>query len=924
MITKGQFMRFLIDAGVENITIVKYDDNFLELLAVYGFVNNGDLKESLKRINIWEELIAESSYSYVCGKLARVFVDKIGCGVEVSAAAAFWSFAKQQAEEFGKVLGVADLSATGYMVVAVQADGKLLNDTLLTNPRCGAGSGTNLSRIMQKLDIKRDEVDEVLAEYLGEAGKKKREVVSVRADRCGVFSSSATISDKNQGIPLSFALATTIKSEVLKVCCRMPKNLPRVILTGGVFAWQYAQDCARDYFVENGCRLVDYQDKRVDNPMIKGLHFLVTRVGETEFKKTPEILLSQLKKIPEYPSFLQVKKELTEAGGFVRSTPSTGNVNLKKGAEVSIGLDIGSTMAKAVLVDALNGQIISLDSFDNHGDAINTVKAVFQYYIDKGWSILQINSLGITGSGRYQVQKVLNEVYPELFGRVSVLVENYAHARGSLSFAKQAIANLKKEGRQVNEDFFTLVDVGGEDTKISVVSLAENDLYDNAMNIKCSAGTGSLMDTLRVMFGINDIGTAAKEALRAERAYGINATCAVFLMENARRLQADGYDRGEILASCYWAIVENMARTLWPQIKFPEKSIVLLHGQTMLSDPLPLATIHRLRDFIGGEAYGLIPDHPGHRACLGLLSAKQLKGSVKIDLNSFIEKQYERRVFVCRGAVCGDKGASCARSMLLYQDGEGKNKHVLLGGCSAINNLEGQKQNEATVKRKDDYLLINKQSDSLMMESDSERRLVIPRSFAVSDQALFLGSFFSHLGLPVHIDKVVTADILRAQAGFNIDTCAPVIGAAGQYSRLAGEKHGAILALQIDYLPTGGKSLGKTCTTNQGGVVIAMEKAKADHPSSSFYLANLNLSTLSEEGLLKQFRAEFAGLFKIYKLSPTEAELAEALKVALQKQAVRRDSLIEAAAVVLEAAVMDGTQVVVACGREYILKSGCV
>ena len=46
-----------------------------------------------------------------------------------------------------------DLSASGYMLVCVDKQGNLKDDTLIVNPKCGAGSGINLSRILEKLDI---------------------------------------------------------------------------------------------------------------------------------------------------------------------------------------------------------------------------------------------------------------------------------------------------------------------------------------------------------------------------------------------------------------------------------------------------------------------------------------------------------------------------------------------------------------------------------------------------------------------------------------------------------------------------------------------------------------------------------------------------------------------------------------------------
>ena len=198
----------------------------------------------------------------------------------------------------------------------------------------------------------------------------------------------------------------------------------------------------------------------------------------------------------------------------------------------------------------------------------------------------------------------------------------------------------RRSGVPVNRDFCLLVDIGGEDTKISTIALAQAELYANAMNLKCSAGTGSLMDTLSALFGLPGVKDACAQAYAAPRAFSINATCAVFLMENARRLQAAGTPRDEILASANWAIVENMARSLWGQIELPRNAVVLLHGQTMLSEPLPLAVTDRLQSYLRAPAYAIVPPHPGHRACLGLvrtLVQAAPAGAVSLALDAFVD-----------------------------------------------------------------------------------------------------------------------------------------------------------------------------------------------------------------------------------------------------------------------------------------------
>jgi activator of 2-hydroxyglutaryl-CoA dehydratase len=309
---------------------------------------------------------------------------------------------------------------------------------------------------------------------------------------------------------------------------------------------------------------------------------------------------------------------------------------------VNIGLDIGSTMAKIVLTEDITGKLLFRDSYNNHGDTIETIKHMFRKLKSNNIDKLKIQNIGITGSGRYQVQKALKAIYPQIKDRIFVLVENYAHARGSIQYAKDHITKIKSNGnRNGNEDFYLLIDIGGEDTKISVISLKKEELFDNAMNIKCSAGTGSLMDTLKALFSIEDIAEAYGKAFQAEKAYGINATCAVFLMENARKMQAEGYRKDEILASCCYAIVENMARSLWNQVEFPQNTLALLHGQTMLSDPLPLAVTHRAQEYTNSKIACLVPPFPGHRACIGLVNSIEGKNQPKIEENCHLDDLIE-------------------------------------------------------------------------------------------------------------------------------------------------------------------------------------------------------------------------------------------------------------------------------------------
>lgn len=929
---ENELCNLFVDAGIKNIRLraVGPDGTVLSDRII---PSNSDLNKLISQHRLeWNVASGEDARVFITGKLASTVKDNLGYGKIILPAAVFWLAARDlinlPENTTVESLAMIDLSASGYLLIGIDRSGELKDDLLLTNPRCGAGSGINLDRVLQKLSVAHDEVDELLAGYLGDEGLALREKVVVRADRCGVFASSATISDKNQGIPLDVALATTLKSEVQKACKKLPKGFQKVFLTGRVFRWQYMRDCAKDILSSLGVQEVEFDSE--NSRILEAMHGLVERIGSDNLFQ-PDDRLVPKSRPEEYPAFQQLKSRYLANGHYLRLPDNPIHpqaATILRHHPVIIGLDVGSTMAKVVVADSRTGDIAFQASYSNAGDTIETIKQVFVDLLGTGIEQLQISSIGITGSARYQVQQALLHIYPSLNDRISVLVENYAHARGSIDQARRHIRRLKEQGfSEVNEDFCILIDIGGEDTKISTIALKQAELFDNAMNLKCSAGTGSLMDTLSAMFNIGSVAQACKEAYSAPYSFTINATCAVFLMENASKLQAQGVQKGQILASANWAIVENMARTLWNQLDLPGNTVILLHGQTMLSEPLPLAVTHRLHTYLGSPIYALVPPQPGHRACIGLirtLMQASLPGEESISLDDFIETRFEKRIILCKGAACGDSSARCNRCSLSCRGEDGSKVSFTLGGCTAINELLGQKgKDKVKIKpTRDAYKEIWDYIDSHHPRTDDPRRLVIPRSFAVSEWAYFLSRIFERLDIPVHVDNVRASDLIDAQPDFNIDSCAPHIGAVGQFRRLAAEPHGMILALQIETLPTEGKSRGLTCTTNQGGVAVAGNLAKTAHREARIHLTHLRLDKLQADFICDQLYGRLEPLFKFYGITPTAGALLKIVQDALEDRQQLRREVADLAAELTEEALQEGRQVALVIGREYILNPG--
>ncbi len=911
----------LIDAGVDTLKIEAVDSTGVSLRS-WTLRSDAGLEASLAQIGL--DSLGESVPIYITGKLRMTVRRFLGRGELILPSAAMWAALRARVE--GEPLAVLEISASGYLGIGVSPEGDLEKDLLVVNPRCGAGSGVNLDRVLQKLDIRREEVDEILAEYCGEEHREAREAINVRADRCGVFASSATISDKNQGIPLAYALAVTLKSEVLKACKKIETTgIETIWLTGGLFRWRFARECAEDYFRQMGAREVRH-DREGRFPL-EGLFHLHRTIGAGNFAQ-PDRRVMRSAALSTYPSMKELRESMEREGLFHRMSSRRSSERERermRGGGVLLGLDVGSTMAKLIVSDHTGEELLYKGSYSNAGDTIDTIKEIFRDLQRQGVSELEILQIGLTGSARYQVKTALINVYPALADRVMVLVENYAHARGSIEEAREHILRLRAAGNEVNSDFCLLVDIGGEDTKISSISLKKGELYDNAMNVKCSAGTGSLMDTLTSMFHLEDIVEACRMAYEAPAGYAINATCAVFLMENSRKLQAEGYRTDEILASANWAIVENMARTLWSQIELPPKTVTLLHGQTMLSDPLPVAAAHRLQSFIGEESYCLVPPDPGHRACIGLvktLAEDRIDTTVRITLESFIEKEYRKKIVQCQGAACGDSSARCNRARLTSVNDEGKRFGFSLGGCTAINEFHAVKSKRASGS-KDSYKRIWEFIDDRLPKTEEADRLVIPRSFAVSEYAKFFVELFTPLGIPVHVDTVREKDVIEAQPHFHIDTCAPHIGVVGQFLRLVSEPHGMILAPQIKFLPVrGDHSLGRTCTINQGGMSVAQQIALSRHSDARIHLFWIDLKPESAELIARKLYPRLLPVYEHYGKVPRYREFVGLVAEALAAQRRLYREAGDFAAELGREALAEGREVALVLGREYILNPG--
>ena len=195
-----------------------------------------------------------------------------------------------------------------------------------------------------------------------------------------------------------------------------------------------------------------------------------------------------------------------------------------------IGIDIGSTCAKTVVLD----------------EQSNILHRLLQ---PTGWSSVD-------------TAQAIREKLEELgidFGEASVVATGYG--RISVPYADKCVTEITCHGRGAcyvhNTNNLTVIDIGGQDTKLIQV---ENGLVkDFIMNDKCSAGTGRFLEVMA-----NTLGLRPEELCELASHGGntsISSMCTVFAESEVISL----IGRGEKKENIAFAVVDSIVKKVGSQ-----------------------------------------------------------------------------------------------------------------------------------------------------------------------------------------------------------------------------------------------------------------------------------------------------------------------------------------------------------------------
>ncbi len=222
-----------------------------------------------------------------------------------------------------------------------------------------------------------------------------------------------------------------------------------------------------------------------------------------------------------------------------------------------MGLDVGSTTAKAVVIDNNNNIIYTAykrHNADIRGTLIGLLKEVDEKV--ESSSIL----VSITGSAGLGISEI-----------------------SGIPFVQEVVASAEAS-RKFFKDVYTLVDMGGEDSKM--IFFNEKHQADIRMNGSCAGGTGAFIDQMAELLDI-DVSEMNSLAEKHENIYPVASRCGVFAKTDVQNLLSRDISKADVAASIFHAVAIQVLNTL--SRGFDVKKKILFCGG-------PLAFIPALRE----------------------------------------------------------------------------------------------------------------------------------------------------------------------------------------------------------------------------------------------------------------------------------------------------------------------------------------
>ena len=608
---------------------------------------------------------------------------------------------------------IVQIGGQSSLIIELQ-DGLRKPWKVASNPLCAAGTGRFLEQQAYRLDINMEDFANLALQCEGSPPRI--------AARCSVFAKTDLIHLQQKGVSVPAMLYALCESVAHMVASfkKGPFKEP-VYFVGGVAANEAVAKALNEVISERnkGQVAVNIPDNFL---YLESLGDALLSIGKT----SRSVVLTGVDEKQQYFEMPRLEPvAVGDSGSSVRKIESqcTG----------FLGIDIGSTSTKAVIVDE-RGTVLAKHYLMTAGRPVEAIKEVFRNLLKCGAGRAKIAGVGITGSGRYLVGS--------LVGADLIKNEITAQTRAAIELDPEA----------------DIIEIGGQDSKL--VIKRNGVVVDYQMNKACAAGTGSFIDELAEMLGITVTdGQFARLAFAAPCTIDLGTRCASFMAQAVASAQQEGMSLEIITASLSLAIARNYLSKVLGNRKLGDK--VILTGAVFYNEAI-VSAFHR-------ELEGKTLTVPEHKEISGAIGAALLAGegmgereSKFKGFQSVIDSEVTLTTFTCKGC---DNNCTITR---MEVPGE---KPTFYGSrCDRYDARTGMAKQRTFFDEREE-LLFGEYHDG----SGTGPSVGIPRALLIYDFApLFIG-FLNGLGARCVLSSKSTAEIIGKAVELSYtDSCFPL------------------------------------------------------------------------------------------------------------------------------------------------------
>ncbi len=685
------------------------------------------------------------------------------------------------------------ISAGGenFMVYALDKNGFITN--VFTGNKCASGTGEFFLQQIRRMNLNIEEALEIAD--INHPYKL--------SGRCSVFSKSDCTHALNKGTDKGKVVAGLCEMMAVKVAELLQKtDSDQILLVGGT---------------SDNHLMIDYlQQKMAPATIIVPHHarnFEALGAALWALEEEHPSSRDTVNLFHERNTTFSLLPPLKNSLDMV-SFKQWGRKTAQNGDRCILGLDVGSTTTKAVLIREDDQRILASSYLRTSGDPVGAARQCYRELSQQIPDNIFIIGLGVTGSGR-QIA-ALHALTP------AVINEIVAHATAAVFF---------------DAEVDTIFEIGGQDAKYTYITNGVPSDY--AMNEACSAGTGSFLEeSAWESLGI-PVQNIADIAFSGSQAPNFNDQCAAFIGSDIKSAIQEGIEIPDIVAGLVYSICTNYNQRVKGSRKIGEK--IFMQGGVCYNQAVPAA----MAALTGKKI--VVPPEPGLMGAFGV--ALQVREQLKLNQikpqNFHLKELIEREVLYQQPFICKGGKEKCDRSCKISRVQIDGRIYPFGGACNKYVNLIHDPKPASAVA----VNLVNKREDMLYdqfsrkfavpLQKKLDKTMGIIPSLQTASLYPLYYNFFAALGFDIITADHIDEDGVHCKGS---SYCYPVEISHGFLSNLMKKNPDYYFLPHVKYMPVEQETKKKTTCPFVQGEPYYLQSAFSQIPKDKIVSAVLEMN----------------------------------------------------------------------------------